>query len=146
MAKIPSSLINISALLQGLGELGAIKKHLFKASREILLAVQSLLQMADGYVSGPGTDKYQAMASVLAYAQKTLRTVVARLPHDDDEQFAELQGKVFETILSVIDYEIKETGQQKNPKSKMKQEVLNAIRDVLTKEMKKTGQNHDTIS
>lgn len=131
-------LLDFSILLRGLGELGTIKKHLFKASREVLLATQSLLSVADGYVGQSNADRGQAMATVLGFAQKTISRITEMLPHEDEDQFHELQGKVFGTILSVIDHEIEETGNLKNPKAKMRQDVLAAIRTVLIKEMKKS--------
>ncbi len=135
MPKSAANLIDLSTIIKGLGELGTIKKHLFKASKEILLAVQSLFSLADGYVNGMNVEQAQSMATVLGYVQKTIQGLVNRLSQVDEDDFLELQEKVFQTILAVIDHEIKENNAIKTQKARMKQEVLLAIRGVLLKEM-----------
>ena len=140
MPKLPLSFLDVSSLFRSLGELGTIKKHLFTAGREVLLAIQSLLKIADGYVGAEAAGSSPPMTMILGYAQKTVANLVERLPQEEGEKLSELRGRVFETILSVIDHEIAETCElkgQKSQKSKMKQEVLTAIRGVLLKEMRK---------
>jgi hypothetical protein len=141
MATLSGSLLNLSSLIDGLAELGLVKKHLFRAGREVLLAVQSLLGLAEQHVSGglEGNDSQQTIQQVIGYAQKTLRTVAQRLPRSDEEEYRTLHRKVMNSILDVLEGEIRRNAKApsspKSQKSKMKAEVLEAIRKVLLKQM-----------
>lgn len=137
MTTLSSSLLNLTSLLDGLSELGLVKKHLLRAGREVLLAVQSLLGFAEQQVSGrlAGNDSQQAIQQVINYAQKTLRTLAQQLPRADEEEYRTLHRKVMNSILDVLESEIHKNARSKNQKAKMKAEVLEAIRKVLLKQM-----------
>jgi hypothetical protein len=140
MTTLSGSLLNISSLIDGLSELGIVKKHLLRAGREVLMAVQSLLGFAEQYVSGrlAGNDSQQALQQVIGYAQKTLKTLAHQLPRSDEDEYRTLHRKVMNSILDVLESEIHrnaKTKNQKSPKSMMKAEVLEAIRKVLLKQM-----------
>lgn len=140
MTTLSSSLLNISSLLDGLSELGIVKKHLLRAGREVLMAVQSLLGFAEQQVSGrlSGADSQQTIQHVIGYAQKTLRTLAQQLPRADEEEYRTLHRKVMNSILDVLESEIRKNAKapkSKDQKSKMKAEVLEAIRKVLLKQI-----------
>jgi hypothetical protein len=137
MSTLSGSLLNLSSLIDGLAELGLVKKHLLRAGREVLLAVQSLLGFAEQHVSNrmSGNDSQQAIQQVIGYAQKTLRTLAQQLPRSDEEEYRTLHRKVMNSILDVLEGEIRKNTKAKNQKSKMKAEVLEAIRKVLLKQM-----------
>ena len=140
MPTLSGSLLNLSSLIDGLAELGLVKKHLLRAGREVLLAIQSLLGFAEQHVSGhlAGNDSQQAIQQVIGYAQKTLRTLAQQLPRSDEEEYRTLHRKVMNSILDVLEGEIRKNihgKNQKSQKSKMKAEVLEAIRKVLLKQM-----------
>ena len=124
-------------LLKGLAELGGVKTHLFTASREVLLAVQGLLGLVDRYVgSVPSDERQQVIRLFLTYARKTIRRITDQLPKGNEKQFRELHSKVMSSILEVLDMEIrKNRPRTSTPKGKMKEEVLQAIRTVLVKEI-----------
>ncbi len=132
-----SNLINLTSLLGGLSELGTVKKHLLRASREVLLAVQGLLEFVEQYVSGSSstTDRQQTLQAAISYAQKTLRSITRQIPRGDEDEFQALHRKVVGSILEVLEGEIRKNNRQKTQKAKMKAEVFQAIRNVLLKEM-----------
>lgn len=137
MPSLASSLLNLTSLVGTLGELGIVKKHLLGASREILLAVQGLLEFADQHVSGVsagGSNHQQTLHGVITYAHKTLRAVTRQLPRGDEEEYRALHQKVMNSILEVIEAEIRKNARQKHQKAKMKAEVFSAIRNVLLRE------------
>jgi hypothetical protein len=136
MPSLTSSLLNLTSLVGTLGELGIVKKHLLRASREVLLAIQGLLEFADQYVSNPnaGSDHQQTIHAAINYAQKTLRSLTKQLPRGDEEEYRALHRKVMNSILEVIEGEIRKNTRQKNQKAKMKVEVFDAIRNVLLRE------------
>lgn len=129
--------MNLTSLLDGLSELGIVKKHLLRASREVILAVEGLLGVADQYVSGRSGegDSQQKLQHVIGYAQKTLNTLAGQLPRSDEDEYRSLHRKVMNSILDVLEGEIRKNTKSKNQKSKMKAEVLEAIRKVLLKQM-----------
>lgn len=137
MPTLTGSFLNIASLLNGLSELGIVKKHLLRASREVLMAVQSVLSFADQYVTDrtEDTDPQQAVRQAISYAQKTLRMLAQQLPRGDEEEYRTLHRKVMNSILEVIEKEIGKNKKSKAQKSQMKSEVLEAIRNVLLKEM-----------
>src|SRR5262245_59815758 len=137
MSTLSGSLLNLSSLIDGLAELGLVKKHLLRAGREVLLAVQSLLGLADQHVAShlSGNGSQQALQQVIGYAQKTLRTLAQQLPRSDEDEYRTLHRKVMNSILDVLEGEIHKNNKVKNQKSKMKAEVLEAIRKVLLKQM-----------
>lgn len=146
MPSLAGSLLNLSSLLNGLSELGPVKKHLFRASREFLLAVHSLLNFADQYVSNLSRepDHQQMIRTTISYAQKTIRTIAGQLPRGDEEEYRTLHRKVMKSILEVLDGEIRKNSRSANPKARMKVEVFQAIRNVLTKEInEKDEEEHD---
>jgi hypothetical protein len=132
--------MNLSSLLDGLSELGLVKKHLLRASREVLLAVEGLLGFAEQYVAGrlSGGDSQQALQQVIGYAHKTLKSLALQLPRSDEDEYRRLHRKVMNSILDVLEGEIRKSTKahhQKSQKSKMKAEVLEAIRKVILKQM-----------
>ncbi len=161
MAKSPLSslsklaqLAQMAALMGGnLSELGDVKKHVFRAGKEVLLAFRELLEIVEQYISevNAGGSSQQALQTALGYAQVTIHTLVSKLPKKDDDDYLSMHRKVMGSILEVIESEItrsqkakpqKVTGKahEKNQekhqeKIKMKTEVLEAIRKVLLKEM-----------
>lgn len=137
MPTLASSLLNLTSLLDGLSELGIVKKHLLRASREVILAVDGLLGFAEQQVSGrlAGADSQQTIQQVINYAQKTLKTLAQQLPRTDEDEYRSLHRKVMNSILDVLEGEISKSAKSKNQKSKMKAEVLEAIRKVLLKQM-----------
>lgn len=142
MALLTDSLVGLTSILSGLSELGIVKKHLLRASREVLLAVQGLLEVVEQYV-GEKPDSQQSLHSVLTYAQKMIRHVAHQLPRGDEDEYRSLHRKVMNSILEVIEGEIRknkrrrQTGHanQTSQTAKMKVEVLEAIRNVLLKEV-----------
>lgn len=122
-----------------LSDLSPVKKHLLRASREVLMAVHSLLGFADQFVSGHDFDTLSPVAvkTAISYAQKTLKRVTQMLPQGADEvEYRALHRKVVNSILEVLEGEIQNHSRRlSNPKIKMKVEVLQAIRGVLLKEM-----------
>jgi len=136
-----AGLLNISSLLGGLSELGVVKKHLFRASREILLAVNSLLGFADQYVSSLATEEQhqQILRNAISFAQKSLRAIARQLPRGDEEEYRTLHGKVMRSILEVLDGEIRKNSRLTSQKGRMKVEVFQAIRNVLLKEIDEEG-------
>lgn len=137
MASLTGSLLNLTSLLDGLSELGIVKKHLLRAGREVLLAVDGLLSLADQYVSGktPEGEVPQTLQNVISYAQKTLQTLAQQLPRTDEDEYRSLHRKVMNSILDVLEAEIRKNAKSKNQKTKMKSDVLEAIRKVLLKQM-----------
>lgn len=136
MAAIPNNLLNLSSLVSGLAELAPVKKHLLRAGREFLLAINGLLGFADQYVSGDPTasDRQELLGSALKYARKAVRTIAQQLPRGDEEEYRMLHRKVIDSILDVLDGEIRKNSRLPNPKAKLKVEVFQAIRNVLLKE------------
>jgi len=132
-----SSLQSLTSLVGSLSELGIVKKHLFRASREILLAVESLLGFADQYTSKMSSDSdgQDTLNQVIRYAQKTIKSVAKQLPRDDEGEYQRLHRKVLRSILAVLEGEIKKMGRQTGSKAKMKLDVYEAIRNVLLKEI-----------
>lgn len=137
MTTLTGSLLNLSSLLNGLSELGPVKRHLFRASREVLLAASGLLDFANQYVSGLSRepDRQEMVHSAIRYAQKTLRTIARQLPRGDEEEYRLIHRKVMSSILEVLDGEIGKSSKLKTQKSRMKVEVFEAIRNVLLKEL-----------
>ncbi|HSA60076.1 MAG TPA: hypothetical protein VLJ37_10375 [bacterium] len=137
MPTLSSSFLNLTSLLDGLSELGIVKKHLLRASREVLLAVDGLLGFAEQQVTGrlSGADSQQTVQNVINYAQKTLKTLAQQLPRTDEDEYRSLHRKVMNSILDVLEGEISKNVRAKNQKAKMKAEVLEAIRKVLLKQM-----------
>lgn len=137
MPTLTSSLIQLTSLMEHLSGLGDVKKHLFRASREILLAFQELLEMVEQYAANllSKTDQQQTIQGIINYAQKMIRNIVKQLPRADEEDYRVLHRKVMNSILEVLEGEIRKNGRTHNPKSKMKVEVFQAIRNVLLKEM-----------
>jgi hypothetical protein len=137
MPSLTSNFLNIGSLLDGLSELGIVKKHLLRAGREILMAVQSLLGFADQYVSAKASDSdhQQTISNAINYAQKTLHALAQQLPRTDEEEYRSLHRKVMNSILEVLEKEIRKNTKLKNQQSKMKAEVYEAIRNVLLKQM-----------
>lgn len=147
--------MSLISLVAGLSELAPIKKHLFRASRELLLAVQSLLHFVDQYVNSAASpsDNQQRIRNAIGYAQKTIRSVTRQLPTDNEGGYQAMHRKVVKSILEVIESEIRKHSSGNPPKpshslsqkSKMKLEALDAIRNALLKEMDETGgmQDHD---
>lgn len=130
-------LLTLSSLIGSFGELATVRKHLFRASREILLAIQDLLGFADQYVTGITSrqEQQELIRSAINYAQKTLKTLAQKFPKGDEEEFRSLHRKVLGSILDVLEGEIRKVSKIKNQKATMKIEVLQAIRNVLLKEM-----------
>src|SRR5262245_2895999 len=120
LSGLSGSLLNLSSLLDGLAELGLVKKHLLRAGREVLLAVQGLLGFAEQYVAGQSEkDSQQTIQQVITYAQKTLRTLAERLPRTDEEEYKVLHRKVMNSILDVLEAEIHRSAKvPKSPDSK----------------------------
>lgn len=149
MPSLTGNILNIASLLDGLSELGIVKKHLLRAGREVLMAVQGLLGFADQYVSAraTGAEHQQTISSAITYAQKTLRNLAQQLPRGDEEEYRALHRKVMGSILEVLEREIrknagspeskvrKSQNSQQSQNSKMKAEVYEAIRNVLLKQM-----------
>lgn len=141
MASLAGNLLNLGSLLDGLSELGVVKKHLLRAGREVLMAVQGLLGFADQYVSAQYSAKttpsehQQTISSAIGYAQKTLRALAQQLPRGDEEEYRFLHRKVMSSILEVLEKEIRKNTKLKNQQAKMKAEVYDAIRNVLLKQM-----------
>ncbi len=137
MASLTGSLLQLTSLLDGLSELGIVKKHLLRAGREILMAVQSLLGLAENYATGltEGADRQQAIQSTIGYAQRILQSLAEQLPKGDDEEYRSLHRKVMNSILEVLEREIRKNSKMKAEKSKMKSEVYEAIRQVLLRQM-----------
>lgn len=137
MPSLAGSLLNLGTLLDGLSELGPVKKHLLRAGREVLLAIQGLLGVADQYVSSrmSGADHQQTISHAISYAQKTLRNLAQQLPRSDEEEYRSLHRKVMGSILEVLEREIRKNAKLRNQSSKMKAEVYQAIRNVLLKQL-----------
>src|SRR3989338_6958 len=137
MPSLTGNILNLGSLLDGLSELGIVKKHLLRASREVLLAIQSLLGFADQYVSGgtDGSDHQQTISNAIGFAQKTLQNLSQQLPRSDEDECRSLHRKVMGSILEVLEREIGKNARHKTQKSKMKEEVFEAIRNVLLKQM-----------
>ncbi len=137
MPNLSQSLLHLSSLLGSLSGLTEVRDHLFKASREVLLAVQGLLDMADQYVQDVSgtTDKQASLQGIIQYAQKLIKTVTKQLPQNDAEGFRVIHRNVVSSILEVIEGEMKKAGRSHHPKAKMKLEVFEAVRKVLLKEM-----------
>ncbi len=137
MPSLAGNLLNLGSLLDGLSELGVVKKHLLRAGREVLMAVQGLLGFADQYVSAKTTpsEHQQTISSAISYAQKTLRALAQQLPRGDEEEYRSLHRKVMNSILEVLEKEIRKNTKLKSQQAKMKAEVYDAIRNVLLKQM-----------
>lgn len=132
-----SNLLNLTSLIDGLSELGPVKKHLLRAGREVLLAVEGFLGFADQYVSAGQSqgERQQVVRNAIVYAKRTVRMIARQLPRVDEEEYRVLHRKVLGSILEVLDKEIRKTSRLANPKSKMKLDVLQAIRNVLLREV-----------
>ena len=144
LSLLSSGLLNLSSLLGGLAELAPVKKHLLRASREILMAVQGLLNFADQHVSSSDEkDQQQTIHQAISFAQKTLRHLARQLPKGDEEEYRTLHRKVMMSILDVLDTEIQKNERSKNQKTKMKAEVFQAIRKVLLRQMYEQEIEHD---
>ena len=137
MASLTGSLLSLGSLLDGFSELGIVKKHLLRAGREILMAIQGLLGFADQYVSAKTTpsEHQQTISNAISFAQKTLRALAQQLPRVDEEEYRSLHRKVMNSILEVLEREIRKNAKQKNQQARMKAEVYDAIRNVLLKQM-----------
>lgn len=161
MAKSPltslAQWVHLASLMGGnLSELGDVKKHVFRAGKEVLLAFKELLEIVEQYISevNAGGSSQQALQTALGYAQGTIHALVSKLPKNEENDYLSMHRKVMGSILEVIESEIsrsqkskshnaqKMTGKshEKNQeklqeKIKMKTEVLEAIRKVLLKEM-----------
>lgn len=137
MPSFTSSLLQLTSLMSSVSGLGNIKKHLFRASREVLLAFQGLLDVVEQYTSNAlsKTDQQQTVQGIINYAQKMVRSLVRQLPRGDEEEYQVLHRKVMSSILEVIEGEIRRNSRLHNQKAKMKIEVFQAIRNVLLREM-----------
>ena len=149
MPSLTGSLLNLGTLLDGLSELGVVKKHLLRAGREVLMAIQGLLGFADQYVSAKATDSdhQQTISNAISYAQKTLQSLAQQLPRTDEEEYRFLHRKVMNSILEVLEKEISKNTKAKNQQSKMKAEVYEAIRNVLLNQMyeRETSKKEKTL-
>ncbi len=140
MAPLTSSLLNLASFVSGLSELAPVKKHVFRAGREVLLAIEELLEFVEQYVgeSGLSVGKAvppQTIQNVIDFAQKSIHKLAKQLPKGDEEEYKLLHRKVMSSILEVLDMEIHKNSRRKNQKAKMKVEVFEAIRKVLLREI-----------
>ena len=137
LPSLTSSLLSITDIVRTLSGLGIVKKHLLRAAQEVLLAVQGFLQFADQQIADnlSPSDHQKGIHAAISYAQKTIRNLTGQLPRGDEEQYKILRRKVMTSILEVLEAEIQKSGRRNNQKAKMKAEVLEAIRNVLLKEM-----------
>ena len=131
-----TNLLELAPFLKRLSELGVAKKHFLSAGREILLLIGSLLQVADNAVGETGDNvNAQTVKAVLTTVRHSLHNLAAQLPSGDDEKFQLLYRSVAETIVRVIEEEIRKTPAS-SAKTKAKKEALESIRIVLQKERK----------
>lgn len=141
LSSISTGLFQLASLMSNFSELGHVKKHVFRAGREVLLAFKELLEIVDQYIAdvNDGGSTQQALQTALGYAQGTIHQLVKKLPRSDEEDYRSMHRKVMGSILEVIESEIgrsqKVKSQKSQEKAKMKAEVLEAIRKVLLKEM-----------
>lgn len=148
MPTLVSTLLGLSSVMDQLSELGPVKKHLFRAGREVLLAVQSLLRFVEEYVtrSPLESDQQQMVSGAISYAQKMIRTLVRQLPQGNEDEYRALHRKVMNSILEVLDHEIRTHSRKTTQKAKLKVEVFQAVRHVFLKEMYELNINTGGIS
>ena len=89
MPNLTTNFLNLVSLASKFSGLGNVKGHLLGAGRELLLALQSLLEVVEKEVSSESDSQQsiQSIASIVAYAQKTIRTAVQQLPKTNNADY-----------------------------------------------------------
>ncbi|MBI1909616.1 MAG: hypothetical protein HYS22_05550 [Deltaproteobacteria bacterium] len=127
-----ASLLDLTLLLGNFSKLGNARAHVLKATREILLAVGEVLELAGRTVNQTTIDNKQALGFLIANLQRVLHRVVSQIPHEEEEEFHEIRQKVISSIIGVINGELARTSQESaTEKNRFKMDVLLSIKKVL---------------
>lgn len=133
-------------LLNYLNQLGEVKNHLQLALREVLLAMQSSLEIV-----GKSTNNTALSGSkdfidpFLGPVQKILSYTIEKVNPEQttDEEIQkigntmQLKDHIVQSIISAIDDEIVNTKGTTSEKNKLKVEALNTVKQVLIQQKKK---------
>lgn len=131
-------------LINYLNQLGEVKNHLQMALKEVLLAMQSSLEIV-----GKSTNNTVLSGSkdlidpILGPVQKVLNFTIDKVsPVDPNQPISfddsmQIKEHIVESIISAIDDEIENTKGTSNEKNKLKIEALNTVKQVLGQQKKK---------
>lgn len=131
-------------LINYLNQLGEVKGHLQLALREVLLAMQSSLEIV-----GKSTNNTVLSGSkdiidpLLGPIQKVLNFSINKVSPTDPHQTLNLDDSlqikehIVESIISAIDDEIINTKGTSSEKNKLKVEALNTVKQVLSQQKKR---------
>lgn len=131
-------------LINYLNQLGEVKNHLQLALKEVLLAMQSSLEIV-----GKSTNNTVLSGSkdiidpFLGPVQKVLNFTINKVTPENPDQpinlddTMQIKEHIVESIISAIDDEIENISGTTSEKNKMKVEALNTVRQVLSQQKKK---------
>lgn len=138
----------VSSLVNTLSQLGLARRHLFQAGREMLLLLQSLIDLAGGYTEGlKPTKTVVTTKEVLEQVKGLTSAVLDKFPDGKKEEAEETRRAVFQSILGVLNDERERFLRASSPKVQLKREALETIIAILQKEMEgKKGKNHDAAA
>ena len=133
-----ATLQDIATLWTTLSKLGPTKRHLFRAGREILLAVDSILQIAEDYlVAVPlSSDKKTLSEFFITTCQRVVKTLAAPLDNGTEGEAQAIHNRVLESIIGVINEELGRlaTATKSSPADRVKLQALTSIRETLDRQ------------
>lgn len=152
---MPASLQDIATLWSTLSKLGPTKKHLFRAGREVLLAVDSILQIAEDYLGTVplSSDKKTVTDFFLSTCQRVVKGLAAPLEGgsqdaSEDESKGEsnfIHNRVLESIIGVLNEELGRlaTATKTSPADRVKLQALTSIRETLARQRTRLDANKE---
>lgn len=128
--------LGLILFIKYLKQLESVKSHLMAAIRELLLAISSTLKLSSQMTSDHFLLKhFSPLEKSLHKIDHVLRFAVEQLKEDSlsesTESQSHLKENIVESIVSVIDEEIKNISLSSSQNQKLKIEALNTVKTVL---------------
>lgn len=132
-------------LINYFNQLGEVKNHVLLALKEILLAVQSSVEIFNQSARQPLLgNKTEFLDPLFSQVNRVLNFTIEKVAPDGVSQMPsyfpegmKLKEHIVSSIISAIDDEIENTREPVSEKSKLKVEALQTVRQVLINQKKK---------
>lgn len=133
-------------LLNYFNQMGVVKNHLLLAAKEVLLAVQSSVEIFHQSTGQTALgNKVEFLGSVLQPIQKVLSYSIERITPEmskgaskmSEAETIQLKEHIVSSIVAAIDDEIENTRSTLTEKNKLKIEALHTVKQVLINQKKK---------
>lgn len=130
--------LGLMLLYNYVNQMGTVRNHLQLALKEVLLAMQSTLEIINKIPSDALLGNKEVIDFLLTPAQRVISYTIEKVTPLDPaaidssaENHQKLKSHIITSIISAIDDEIENTGNLSEEKGKLKVEALSTVKEVL---------------